>query len=522
MFFDLPAQFHGGQGQWIPLLFKEWEFIDDGPGPAIDFTFKESKWAPSGDPIRAKDWYGQLLIKRAMNGADTAQWQFIDGKDSLEIRDEKTLRVGLTDPISPEVFSMLAFAKEGVLQTKYEKYEGVIETIESATTEDELESVIQTIGDKQIDEPFASGPWQPVEQTSSRILAEPNEGHWAADKVDIPNLEILPSNGAARPEAQHQMGIDGQLDGIYKVAAATESVTQAMPDHAQFPLVPKYNGFGLNINNTVEPFDDWRVRQAIAYSFGLNNTGEVALPGKPVESGSCGMSNYYYDEWIDEEFLGKLNNYMEPDHEKAAARLEEAGFTKEDGQWLDTNGEPFSFTILTIGSRVPWGQRIADGMNSLGADVDVKSIEPSTLFGQRVPEGQFEVALWVAIGWLQPHPFGDYDSVFRSSAVAETVPTEQEVPWPPGDPDGTKTVDVSPWIDKLAQPLDEEEETEVIQNLAWVYNQAVPQIRLDESHLVSMQTTDAWNVPAADSSEQKIFHPLIYLQESGQLTAKTE
>ncbi len=69
--------------------------------------------------------------------------------------------------------------------------------------------------------------------------------------------------------------------------------------------------------------------------------------------------------------------------------------------------------------------------------------------------------------------------------------------------------------------IDVDEETlRTIQELAYVTNQTLPALPLQEKLAQSFQSTDDWNVPAADSSKLQLYWPTEWLPRSGDWTSK--
>jgi len=84
--------------------------------------------------------------------------------------------------------------------------------------------------------------------------------------------------------------------------------------------------------------------------------------------------------------------------------------------------------------------------------------------------------------------------------------------------DGGSTTDTDT---ETATPVEVSSEAQrKIQELAYITNQALPVLPLQEKLAQSFQTTDDWSVPAADSDKTQLYWPTEWLPRSGDWTAK--
>jgi len=166
-----------------------------------------------------------------------------------------------------------------------------------------------------------------------------------------------------------------------------------------------YTYLGFNLRHA--PFDDARVRRAIAYAIDrqeivdgvLLGLGEViATPYKP--------GTY----WVNR------NISVRPfDAGKARALLAEAGWldSNNDGL-LDKNGKPLSFTILTNNGnkqRADTATIIQQRLKAVGIGVKVRLVEWSAFIENFINKRNFDA---VILGWsLSPEP--DQYSIWHSS-----------------------------------------------------------------------------------------------------------
>jgi peptide/nickel transport system substrate-binding protein len=163
--------------------------------------------------------------------------------------------------------------------------------------------------------------------------------------------------------------------------------------------------------------------------------------------------------------------------DEAAAKMEEAGFTKNNGTWQDQDGNTYEFNIQTPPWPAPLGvaQTIADQLSSFGIDASVQQLEASQWISN-YENGDF--ALRGGYFGGGPHPFFSFDAFQSSTYQAANIPMEVELP-PVGEPDGeTSSFNVEEAVNALATATDEDEETRLVRELAWYANQYIPIIPL--------------------------------------------
>ena len=176
----------------------------------------------------------------------------------------------------------------------------------------------------------------------------------------------------------------------------------------------KYLGFSytyLGFNLTRKPFDDIRVRQALAFAIDrqelvdgvLMGLGEVlATPYKPGT------------RWV--------NPNIQPrpfDLQQAKALLADAGWTQQDGQgFVSKNGKPLSFTILTNNGnkkRADTATIIQQRLKSIGIQVNIRLVEWSAFIENFINKRDFDA---IILGWsLSPDP--DQYGIWHSSQTGK-------------------------------------------------------------------------------------------------------
>lgn len=159
---------------------------------------------------------------------------------SIEAVDDMTVKFTLCTP-DPAFPAKVAFSAFGIHPSEY------------------LEATGGT-GDL-IQNPIGTGPYM-VERwdLGNELVLSKYDGYWDAPAIEDTVIFRWNSEAAARfTELQA-----GTVDGIDNPGEADFAVIEADPNYNLYPRSGT-NVFYLGINNTVEPFNDVRVRQAISY-----------------------------------------------------------------------------------------------------------------------------------------------------------------------------------------------------------------------------------------------------------------
>jgi len=176
----------------------------------------------------------------------------------------------------------------------------------------------------------------------------------------------------------------------------------------------KYLGFSytyLGFNLTRKPFDDIRVRQALAYAIDRQELVDGVLMGlgealaTPYKPGT---------RWVNQNIQSRPFNIQ-----KAKDLLAEAGWGHEkNSDYISKNGQPLSFTILTNNGnkkRADTATIIQQRLKSIGIQVNIRLVEWSAFIENFINKRDFDA---VILGWsLSPDP--DQFNIWHSSQTGE-------------------------------------------------------------------------------------------------------
>lgn len=136
-----------------------------------------------------------------------------------------------------------------------------------------------------------------------------------------------------------------------------------------------------------------KVRLAIMYALdqatiAKNIHPSVAVPITTPGGDMWRATLYASQDWIDQT----LNSYQQ-DLKRASNLMDEAGYIKDTGQRVDTDGEPLTLTLPTPTSPPTWEPAVASQLSEFGINTTVKTLDEN-VFNNRRDQGKF--AIWSA------------------------------------------------------------------------------------------------------------------------------
>ncbi len=191
------------------------------------------------------------------------------------------------------------------------------------------------------------------------------------------------------------------------------------------------------------PFDDVRVRRALAHAFDWDEL---------IASFYGGLARRVTAEWVDtgpdyDERLAPLPH----DSVLAAKLLAQAGWIDRDGDGrLDKGGKPFEFALLVQAgnkSGEALSQRLQESLRTLGVSMSIESLDWPSL-SRKVEQREFDAA---ALAWVMPV---DSDPAQRWHSREVGIGT--------GNYSSFADEQVDQWIDQVQGALDRTERTRLM------------------------------------------------------------
>jgi peptide/nickel transport system substrate-binding protein len=250
-------------------------------------------------------------------------------------------------------------------------------------------------------EPVGTGPFTFVEWVQGdHITVEKNEDYFKDGK---PHLDTITFRFLPVDQSRIDALSAGELDWVDAVPL---NQVDALADDPRFSYVtsdtagiPDF----LAMNTTVAPFDDVRVRQAVALALDRQEITDVAYSGtgenglEEVPTGSA---------WYDETGLFATD----PDIEKAKQLLADAGHA--DGLSVSYLGLPQYPELLKT------GQVVREQLKKIGIDMSIEQVDVSVWFDQ-YSSGDYQITSAYQERTIDPDNF--YSLVTRSGGPINTT-----------------------------------------------------------------------------------------------------
>ncbi|WAE72383.1 ABC transporter substrate-binding protein [Streptomonospora nanhaiensis] len=326
------------------------------------------------------------------------------------------------------------------------------------------------------DEIICSGPYRfdPEQMSDARITLVRNEEGYQGTEVLFD--EVVIHKGDNRQSAL--LVQQGEVD--YSTLAPSAADQQAFQGVEGFTWIEHagYDGCGLMFNYAAKPeLQDVRVRKALAHILDSDTVGQVARgEGYTRVEHYAGLVDLQAEEIFTADELAGFERY-DQDLDRAAELLEEAGWTKRDGVWHTSEGEPASYEIIGVAG---WGDfeltstQVEEAWNDFGITTTARNVpqdNPWGIWGA----GDFEVAVR---HWGNPE-IPDYWGAFQMNFLLENSGTEES----PGqsfdlnvESPSQGEVDLAELVEVAKQAETEEEQTEALKTMAIVFNELLPRI----------------------------------------------
>lgn len=279
---------------YVPEIAESWEMSED----AKTWTFKIRQG------VQFHKGYGELTSEDVKFSFDRAadpqagsvgsiSWQNVS---SVDAPDPYTVVINLAGPDPLLLTSVLNGTNAGIVSKK----------------------AVEEKGDGFAMDPIGSGPYQLESAQPDLVRLVANPDYWG-EKAKTPNMEI---SYIVDTSARTFAILGGTVDMILAPAGpgAINSIMQQNPDLKMDISLPG-NNCSLHFNMTQAPFDDVRVRQAIAYAINKEAISASVTPATPRTFGLNPPANP--GALTEETTPAELRYDYDP--EKAKALLAEAG-----------------------------------------------------------------------------------------------------------------------------------------------------------------------------------------------------
>jgi ABC-type transport system substrate-binding protein len=286
--FDTLLSISPEDGEVRPRLASEWEADEE----SIVLHLRDDVTFQDGTPFDAEAV--AFNLDRAMNDPDSNITGMLESVESVEVVDGSTVELQLAEPTPLAVLQLLA-DRPGMMASP--------EAVRAAGGSTAFSEAPVGAGMYQVE-----GEWFPRESMSVRVW----DGYWDPDAQTLGGIDFT----EVEPDAKVNALLSGSVD-VASVGGTDVSALEGEPDVA-LSVGPATIGRGLTVNPTLEPFDDVRVRQAIAHAINRDAMVEALTNGYGEPRCQLFAANSpAYDE--------ELDGLYPYDPARATALLEEAG-----------------------------------------------------------------------------------------------------------------------------------------------------------------------------------------------------
>jgi ABC-type transport system substrate-binding protein len=322
-----------------PALATEWTFEND---TTLHLTLRADVTFHNDAPFTAEDV--RYTFERIQN-PDTGSYMqaFLAGIAEIEVIDDLQVRLHL-DRAIPGLLEVLS-----------------IPQIYSASAADTIET-----------RPVGTGPFMfesYVPNDLVRLVRNPD--YWDAPRPYLDALEYRIIQDADTRIASLQ---SGAIDVVLDVNAASyvrlrddPSLVVGLPSFAE-PMEFNY------INNRRPPFDDFRMRQALAYAFPSEEYLELAYRGLAVFDRNIFAPGHWAND-------PTISDAYPHDPELAAELMTEAGWILGGDGVRRRDGEPLTVRIVVLQGFPEWllgSEVMQQQLNDLGAQATVDTVDVAT------------------------------------------------------------------------------------------------------------------------------------------------
>lgn len=502
--FDPLAQYNHKTGEYKGYIASDWS-ID---GRTLTLKVRDGYTWHNGDPLTADDIVTQFQISKFFKNPI---WDYFE---SVEATDDRTVHAKITD-VSSEVLYAELFNQDRYVYAPKSRFGKWLKKLRSGG-----DSALQKFLQYAPNEPLGNGPMKISDKNQQRYLLEWYDDYPLADK---PNFSKWQLNVEQSNQAKWAAIKGGECDSLETFMP--KSVLNSVPKAVEMQTLPTYGGSCLAFNHAHEHLGNVAVRKAIAYVLPRPRlSGTIYAPvDNPVEyvTGLSAATN----KSVLGDLLGQFERY-EQSTEKAAKVLQDAGYEKKGGTWKK-DGSPIGFTISVDASYTNQvsGYKAAAGiLSDFGMNAQVESVSDSAFWGDTFPNSKFDAAQNF---WGARVPYNAERSHFiggsGSTARAINIPDTFDVPGTFGDPDSsTKSVSPSDLLSSLKTAQSDSETKSRTKEVAWLFNQTLPQLPIVQKKIQIFYTTDVWELPPKDSAamHQGAYNLIHMLLRSGDLRAK--
>ncbi len=341
--------------------------------------------------------------------------------------------------------------------------------------------------------PFSGGPWMVKSWSQDQAVLVPNPHYWD-QKPYLDQVTFVPRED--QPSEINSL-LAGDVAAIFPQPSNVSLLTQ-------FNQNPNIKAVGAN-GNFVEalwiqmdqpPMNDPKVRQAFAYAMDreavINSV--IRLNNPTAQVNNCGLWIPGQGPWCPTP--GPFAKYTY-NPTMATQLLSQDGYTKGSNGIYEKGGKPLNITISTTAGNARRATTVAllqQKASAAGFGLQIKAYDPTDLFSNVAPQGNFQVALYAQGPIIDP----SVTAVFSSNQIPTKGNNYAGENW-----DHWRNPQADQLMAQSDQELDTAKRAQLIQQIGGLMAQDLPMLPVDTLPNVSAWRTDqiagpvgAWNSSA--------------------------
>ncbi len=360
-------------GELVPGMAESWSVSEDGK--TYTFKLRDAKWS-DGKPVRAQDF--EYSWRRSLDPKVGSGYAFIfyyikggeafykgEGKAediAISCPDDKTLVVTLENPtayfLDLVAFMVFMPVREDIVEKAPDNWARKVETYVS------------------------NGPYKMTTFQPDLVVLEKNPEYWDAANVKLPRIDavVIPEHSTELTAFEN-----GELDIMENIPLQELPRVSKMEGYVAYPRIVS---FFYTVNTTRKPFDDVRVRKALALA--IDRKAIVEKVRQSSEIPACGLVPEGLKDSTGKDFSQTSGCFgLDPE---GKAKPEEAKKLLAEAGYPDGKGFP-KFTLFYNTSEEHKG--LAEAVQemwrkNLGIDVELGNQEWQVYASTR-REGNYDV-----------------------------------------------------------------------------------------------------------------------------------
>ncbi|RLC78027.1 MAG: hypothetical protein DRI61_10520 [Chloroflexi bacterium] len=458
----------------IPRLGTSIEEVTD----TLTVTLRTDALWHDGTPFTSKDVWSTFMLGYLYN------WSIWDYLGQIQTPDDYTV---VFQWITPTILGKQLLSMRPIC-APYHIYQQWADQVPGAMgDEDALAAIRDSLATFKPEKPVGTGPFQVETVTETEMILTKFPNHYAASKVDFDKVKLLKWSSNETVWAYLE---NGEIDIAYPATPRdkTEQIMAAQPG-MRLALPSDLSEFSLTFNLREPPLSEKKFRAAIAHAINREEVQKASyFYALPDTTYATGILPSFTDQWLSPDFLATLTTY-EYSPTKAANLLTELGYVKgPDGFWRDSGGNLLKLEIKAPSGWSDWvagAEAIAGYLITFGITTEVTTV-PNWEYWSMLDEGIFQMAIdWAAVWWGYAHPYKGYAHMFTGS-TAQRVGFPEEVEGPEGE-----IVNLPDLVTELGATFDPDRQKEIVETLAWVANEYLPQLPYLEKRLMIFHLNEA-------------------------------